>query len=394
MDFTDVKPQMLIKIKEEESCTDCNTEMDNTAYTEIKTEYSHCDCVIKRELEKSSTLDKIEPVIEHNFQKEEKAFKDGCYLTSEVANCACNNYTAQLQTVVEQFELKQPSHISHEIKTEIPFYFTDSMNLKKEIDHETSHSRPTEVNAHNNQLDVSKTIKTETLNEYYFKQTSLEGHQIKHERNNSQHTQLNTSNKYERIDIESDTNSMQVLTTSNTDLETTSVCQDAVFSHNVNDLSESSESPETTNARILEILDQCHSYGVQSNMSVNGQRKYTCPECDKQFSKRCNLKQHIQSIHEKVKYTCPECGKQFSGKVHLKRHIQSIHEQVKYTCTECDKQFSQKSHLKIHIQSIHEQMKHTCTECGKQFSRKSVLKQHIQSVHALNVVSNLHKRAV
>merc|ERR1712223_1942911 len=100
MESTDVKPQGLIKIKEEEeSCTHCNTKMNNTACTEIKTEYSHCDCIIKRDLEKSITLDKSEPVLEHEFKKEERVFEDESYIKSEVVHSACNNYTSQLQTV-------------------------------------------------------------------------------------------------------------------------------------------------------------------------------------------------------------------------------------------------------------------------------------------------------
>ena len=81
MEFTDVKPQRLIRIKEEESCTDVNAEMTNTAYMDIKTEY---DCVLKRELEKSSTSDKIEPVIEHNFKKEESQSDDEFFERAEV----------------------------------------------------------------------------------------------------------------------------------------------------------------------------------------------------------------------------------------------------------------------------------------------------------------------
>ena len=70
-------------------------------------------------------------------------------------------------------------------------------------------------------------------------------------------------------------------------------------------------------------------------------------------SLKSHLETHVQSVHEEMKYTCTECDKQFSEGSGLERHIQSIHEQVKYTCTECDKQFSEKSHLKRHIQSIH-----------------------------------------
>ena len=143
MEFTDIKSQRLIKIKEEESCTDVNTEMNNTAYMKIKTEYSHS------EFEINSASDKIKPVLENNVKKEEMVFEDASYKTSEVAYSSCNNYTSQLQTVEAQFELNQPNHVSDEIKTDIPFYFTDSMNLKNDINHET---RTNEVNVQYNQL--------------------------------------------------------------------------------------------------------------------------------------------------------------------------------------------------------------------------------------------------
>ena len=49
MEFTDIEPQRLIKIKEEEPCTDVNTEVNDTACMDIKTEYSNCNCDIKTE---------------------------------------------------------------------------------------------------------------------------------------------------------------------------------------------------------------------------------------------------------------------------------------------------------------------------------------------------------
>ena len=71
MELTDVKPQMLINIKEEESCTDVNTEMTNTACMEIETGYPHCDYVSKRELEMKSASDKIKPFLKQNVMKED-----------------------------------------------------------------------------------------------------------------------------------------------------------------------------------------------------------------------------------------------------------------------------------------------------------------------------------
>ena len=235
MELTDFKPQMLINIKEEKYCTDVNTVMTNAASMGIKQEYSKYDYVVKRELEIECTSDEIKPVLQQNIKKEEMAFGDGHCVTSEFKKSPCNNYTSQLQTVVEQFEINQPDH---EIKTEIPFYFTDSMNLKNEIDDdETSHSITTEVNAQNNRLDISNKIKTDTpsdgidLRNVVFKQSPREGHQFKYETENSNH-ELNTRDTFERIDTVLDSNSRDAFTTTTnkTDLETAIVRQDAVFS--------------------------------------------------------------------------------------------------------------------------------------------------------------------
>ena len=52
-------------------------------------------------------------------------------------------------------------------------------------------------------------------------------------------------------------------------------------------------------------------------------KEYPCEQCEKQFSRKHHLKQHVQSIHEGVKYSCIDCEKQFTHKGHLKKHIQS-----------------------------------------------------------------------
>ena len=52
-------------------------------------------------------------------------------------------------------------------------------------------------------------------------------------------------------------------------------------------------------------------------------------------------KTHLQNIHRKniesVKYSCTQCDKEFTLRRSLKTHIESINEKVKFPCVQCDK---------------------------------------------------------
>ena len=41
-------------------------------------------------------------------------------------------------------------------------------------------------------------------------------------------------------------------------------------------------------------------------------------------------------------------------KIQLKIHIQNVHEGIKYSCDQCDQQFTQKIRLKAHMKYRHE----------------------------------------
>ena len=44
---------------------------------------------------------------------------------------------------------------------------------------------------------------------------------------------------------------------------------------------------------------------------------YACNQCDKKYSKRRELKQHIESTHGRLKFPCQHCQYQATNKSHL-----------------------------------------------------------------------------
>ena len=142
----------------------------------------------------------------------------------------------------------------------------------------------------------------------------------------------------------------------------------------------------------MDIVDQIRYYTIsQENIKIKTSEINECKECNKTFSKKSLLVNHMVAIHNKnSNFKCSECGKSFGINSKLIRHIKSVHQGEKnFGCNNCDKAFFQKDHLLRHERlCINENdapiEKIQCKECNKKFSKKCLLVNHMVAIHNQN----------
>lgn len=114
-------------------------------------------------------------------------------------------------------------------------------------------------------------------------------------------------------------------------------------------------------------------------------KRYLCTVCKNLYTRRDNLKAHIDKSHSGMSsYKCSLC-EDFScaTKSDLKQHVEDIHNTEKgWLCTICNCTYNRKDNLKSHVDSVHRgKKKFFCEICNAGFLRSLHLQSHIASVH-------------
>lgn len=128
-----------------------------------------------------------------------------------------------------------------------------------------------------------------------------------------------------------------------------------------------------------------------STKKTTGSRRYRtqpiyekpldCPLCNRQFSTKSSLSQHIKQIHSgPMNHRCNKCGKQYGNEKQLIKH-QLNHDKstMSYVCLKCPKRYRHKGDLVRHISLKHETSSNKftfCRYCSKLFIRGDQMRMH------------------
>lgn len=84
----------------------------------------------------------------------------------------------------------------------------------------------------------------------------------------------------------------------------------------------------------------------------NKKDEFKCETCGNGYNTKKNLKRHIMRNHEVPKYKCDLCGRTYKDKSYLNIHLKA-HSKAKIECESCDKVFTSKVALKQHVKNVH-----------------------------------------
>ena len=119
---------------------------------------------------------------------------------------------------------------------------------------------------------------------------------------------------------------------------------------------------------------------------------FKCTTCDKQFSRKGNLKQHIASVHEgKKPFKCKICDKGSSSKWGMKKHIASVHEgKMPSKCNMCNASFPDTYYLNLHINLVHKKIasfKATLSQRQKALEKRKNKKSNYTITNSIPIIN-------
>ena len=123
-------------------------------------------------------------------------------------------------------------------------------------------------------------------------------------------------------------------------------------------------------------------------------KSFPCPneECDRTFTEKKRMLEHVHVIHMNIRSPCTICGKMLANKQSVERHIVVHHvgnQSRIFKCQFCDEEFVDQYKLGGHRRRKHPEEKYLitatpyeCTFCGKQIQTKFSLNKHLARKHS------------
>lgn len=117
---------------------------------------------------------------------------------------------------------------------------------------------------------------------------------------------------------------------------------------------------------------------------------FKCPDCDKSFARRIQLRRHA-SVHMKQRgFSCGICEKWFPTRSAMIRHERIHTGERPFQCEVCQKSFAQKEILYRHLMTHTGRKPYNCPHCPKGFTQKEPLRLHLRTHLNPNPAIQLH----
>lgn len=107
---------------------------------------------------------------------------------------------------------------------------------------------------------------------------------------------------------------------------------------------------------------------------------WECYMCHRDFAQNDGLREHFHVKHTSVPVLCTICGKQVKTKSYLRRHMEKHNKERSHACDKCDKRFTSRRGLLSHRKKVHNVfVGGKCKYCSKEFGHRDELQEHIKS---------------
>ena len=101
-----------------------------------------------------------------------------------------------------------------------------------------------------------------------------------------------------------------------------------------------------------------------------------CNECERRYSNKGLLNEHIKGVHRGILLPCQMCPKKFKTRSELWQHKNLLHStDERYNCKFCGLRYGSESELRKHTR-IHEDPFMPCSHCDKKYRDKKSLIRH------------------
>ena len=123
---------------------------------------------------------------------------------------------------------------------------------------------------------------------------------------------------------------------------------------------------------------------ILPNKKKGKNKEFVCDYCDHKCFYKCNMEQHVKSVHEGIKpkesEACQICHKTFSDAQGLRRHagVHQVEKNEQLECDICKRKYNGKNSLSQHKRDAHGGT-HDCPQCLKTFKKKSNLTTHLKT---------------